>query len=185
MRTPARTAGDAVTITYARAAFANKMVGSNKPVTVTGIAINGADKNNYIVSLTTTAMANITVRTLVVSATGVSKAYDGNTSATVTLSDDRVPGDVLSASYISASFATAAAGTNKPITVNGITITGADAGNYSANATANATASITTKLVTGSITAADKVYDGTRDAVVTGQSLSGVFGKLSSASGRM
>src|SRR6059036_697488 len=65
-----RVAGDALTITYASATFANKSVGTNKPVTVTGIAINGADKNNYIVSLTTTATADITQRTLVVSGTG-------------------------------------------------------------------------------------------------------------------
>src|SRR5204863_291513 len=50
------------------------------------------------------ANLTITPRPLTVSATGVNKVYDGTTTATVTLSDNRVAGDTLTASYASASF---------------------------------------------------------------------------------
>jgi hypothetical protein len=81
-------------------------------------------------------MADIAVRSLTVSATGVNKAYDGTTSATVTLADNRLAGDSLTTTYASATFADKNLGTTKPVAVSGILISGADAANYSANTTA-------------------------------------------------
>ena len=46
--------------------------------------------------------------------------YDGTTTATVTLSDDRVSGDMLTDSYTSATFANKNVGTGKPVRVSGI-----------------------------------------------------------------
>src|SRR5581483_5622984 len=92
---------------------------------------------------TASTTANITTRTLTVSATGVNKVYDGTTNATVTLSDDRVAGDVLTASYTNASFADKNVGTNKTVSVSGISLSGTDSGNYTANTTAGTTADIT------------------------------------------
>ena len=170
-----RLPGDALAITYDGATFADKRVGTGKSVTVSGIAIDGADKGNYVASVNTTATASITTRQLTVSATGAPKVYDGTTAATVALSDNRIPGDVLSAGYESASFADAAAGTNKSIAVNGITIAGADAANYTANTAASTAADITRKSVTGAIGANDKSYDGTQDAVALAQPLGGAI----------
>ena len=72
-----------------------------------------------------------------VSATGVNKVYDGTTTATVTLADNRVAGDSLSTSYTSASFANKNVGTAKTVSVSGIAVSGADAANYTANTTAS------------------------------------------------
>ena len=65
------------------------------------------------------------------------------TGATLTLGDNRIAGDVLTISNSGASFADKNAGANKTVTVNGIALGGADAGNYIVNTTATTTASIT------------------------------------------
>jgi hypothetical protein len=67
----------------------------------------------------------------------------------VTLSDNRVAGDVFTTSYTSASFADKNVGTGKTVSVSGITISGADAGNYTFNTTATATADITAPAADG------------------------------------
>jgi hypothetical protein len=68
-------------------------------------------------------------------------------------------------------------GTGKQVSVSGISISGADAGNYNlTNTSAQTTSNITAKQVTGSFTAADKVYDGNNSASITGRSLNGVLG---------
>ena len=59
-------------------------------------------------------------------------------------------------------------GIGKAVTVNGITITGSDGGNYSlASTTATATANITPLSLTVGATGVNKVYDGTTVATVT------------------
>jgi hypothetical protein len=73
----------------------------------------------------------------------VNKVYDGTTAAAVTLSDNRVSGDVLTASYTNASFADKNVGVGKIVNVSGITVTGTDSGNYTANSTTNTIADIT------------------------------------------
>jgi len=79
-----------------------------------------------------------------VTATGVNKVYDGTVTATVTLSDNRVAGDVFTASYGSASFTSSAVGNGKTVNVSGISLAGTDAGNYTlGNTTAATTANIT------------------------------------------
>src|SRR5439155_25038401 len=125
--------GDTVSYVGGSATFDTKNVGSDKTVTATGLSLSGADAANYTVNMTASTTANITGRALTVSATGVNKTYDGNTNATVTLSDNRVAGDVLSSSYTSASFVNKNVGTAKTVNVSGIAISGADAANYTAN----------------------------------------------------
>src|SRR5438034_5843655 len=143
-----RVAGDSLSASYGSASFADKNVGAAKNVSVTGITVTGTDAANYTANTTASTTADITARTLVVSATGVNKVYDGATNATVTLSDNRVAGDSLNTSYTSASFADKNVGTSKPVSVSGISVTGTDASNYTANTTANATADITKATVT-------------------------------------
>src|SRR5213079_2782798 len=92
---------------------------------------------------------------------------DGNATASVTLSDDRVSGDVFSDSYTSASFNDKNVGTAKPVSVSGISISGADAANYTFNTTTSATADITARALTVSAAGVNKVYDGTTVASVT------------------
>jgi hypothetical protein len=162
-----RVSGDVFTDSYTSASFNNKNVGTGKPVSVSGISISGADAGNYTFNTTASTTADITARALTISATGINKIYDGTTTATVTLSDNRVAGDVFTDSYTSASFADKNVGTGKTVSVSGISISGADAGNYTFNTTATTTANITKKYLTVSATGVNKVYDGTTAATVT------------------
>ncbi len=159
---------EAVSLVGGTATFANKTVGNGKSVTATGLSLGGADAGNYQLASTSAATtADITTRTLMVSATGVNKVYDGTTAATVTLSDNRVSGDDLTASNTTAEFADKNVGTGKTVSVSGISVTGADVGNYTVNTTATTAADITARTLTVSATGVNKVYDGSAAATVT------------------
>ena len=147
--------------------YDTKNVGTSKTLTPSGAVSDGNSGNNYSVTFVAAAAGTINTRSLIVTATGQNRAYDGTTAAPVTLADNRVSGDVLTTSYASASFADKNAGTGKTVSVSGISITGADAGNYSANAAATTTAGITARPVTVTAAANSKVYDGTTTAAAT------------------
>src|SRR5204862_4856906 len=75
--------------------------------------------------------------------------------------------DVVTCAGI-ATFDTALVGTGKTVTVSGIALSGAAAGNYAlATTTATTTANITAVALTATVTAASKVYDGTTAAAST------------------
>ena len=162
-----RVSGDVLTAAKTASAFDTKNVGTGKPVTVSGISISGTDSGNYTVNATTTATANITAKALTVTAVADNKEYDGNTTAMVTLADNRVSGDVLTAAKTASAFDTKNVGTGKPVTVSGISISGTDSGNYTVNATTTATANITAKALTVTAVADNKEYDGNTTAMVT------------------
>src|SRR5207248_5735581 len=122
---------------------------------------------NYTSNATTTATADIRARGLAITAIGVSKVYNASTAATVTLADDRVAGDVFTASFTAANFADKNVGTAKPVSVTGISISGTDAGNYSFNAAASASADITPRPLTITATGQNKVYNASTTAAVT------------------
>src|SRR5262249_48706737 len=90
---------------------------------------------NFITSSSNSISLAINPRVLHVSATAMDRAYDGTTTATVTLSDDRITGDVLTDSNTSATFSDKNVGSAKTVTVSGISISGAAAGNYTLAAT--------------------------------------------------
>ena len=159
---------DDVTLgTSGTATFASVNVVSGISVTAIGLSLSGADAANYSFNTTATTTADITAKILTITATGINKAYDGNTTATVTLSDNRVSGDVFTDSYSSAAFSDKNAGTGKTVSVSGISISGADAANYSFNTTATTTADITAKILTITATGINKAYDGNTTATVT------------------
>jgi hypothetical protein len=110
------------------------------PVAITVAATNN---ENYTLATTNGALT-ITRRDLTVSATGQDRVFNGGTLANVVLTDNRVAGDTLTLNGI-ASFADAVPGTGKAISVNGISLGGADAANYNlVNTTALATGNILT-----------------------------------------
>lgn len=163
---------DNVTATYARAA-GESVTGGPYQITAT---LSPADVlGNYTIT-NNGADFTINKRPLTVTATGVNKVYDSTTNATVTLSDNRVSGDVFADSYVSASFTDKNVGNTKTVNVSGISISGTDAGNYTVNTTASTTANITPLSITGSITASNKIYDGTTAATIANRTLSGVLG---------
>lgn len=120
---------------------------------------------NYNLSYTA---ANLTIgqRALVITATGINKVYDGNTSATVNLTDNRVTGDDLTLAYANASFTDKNVAAGKPVSVNGITLAGTAAANYTFNTSANTVADINTKALLVTTSGVNKVYDGNATATV-------------------
>lgn len=187
--------GDEVTVAVSNAAFATKQVGADKTVTAT-VALTGAAAHNYRLSATSaTANADITAKALTASVTIDNKEYDGNTAghiASRTL-DEVVTNDEVSLTGGSATFADKNVGTGKTVTTTGLGLTGADAGNYTANSTALATATITARpLEVMATMGQSKVYGTTTDPVLdytitTGTKISGdsFSGQLLRAEGEL
>ncbi|MDP4152504.1 MAG: YDG domain-containing protein, partial [Bacillota bacterium] len=152
------------------AAFDSAAVGDGKTVTVSGITLSGSKAGNYTLSSNSaTAKASITKAPITVTASAAGKVYDGSPNASVTLScTGIINNEDVSTSYTSAAFDSAAVGDGKTVTVSGITLTGAKAGNYTLSTNSATTkASITKALVTVTASASDKVYDGNTNATAT------------------
>src|SRR5204862_138234 len=92
-------------------------------------------------------------------ASGVDKPYDGSAAASVSYSDDRISGDVLTVGGVAA-FDDKNVGTGKNVSVTGINLSGADGGNYAPNATTSTTADITAKALAVTASGVNKPYDG-------------------------
>src|SRR5471032_655458 len=159
-----RVAGDALSLS-GNAAFADKNAGSNKTVNVSNVGVTGTDAGNYVLSSHSgSTTADIAARALNVSATGVTKIYDGNTSAGVTIGDDRVAGDSLNLSG-NASFADKNAGTGKTVSMCNVGVSGADAGNYVLSSHGGSTtADIAARTLNVSFSGINKTYDGNTGA---------------------
>ena len=169
--------GDQVSVTSSGGTFGGKNVG-NQSFSLTGLQLQGTDRDNYTFTANSvTGTGTITPKTLTLSASASDKAYDGTTSASVgALSvSGAIAGDTVSATGGTASFADKNVARDasgrvvaKPVTISGVTLTGADAGNYQADTGASVTATITPLTVNASVTAQNKVYDGTTQAQVSG-----------------
>ena len=150
--------------------FTNKNVGIGKNVTLTN-SYSGLDVGNYSITSQSSATANVTSRLLAVTAVVRDKTYDATRTATdYSLYSDQVVGDVLTLSANSALFDTKNVGTGKTITLAGIAVSGTDAGNYTLqNGSTTTKAAVTSAnlSVTG-VTAANKTYDGTVYATLSG-----------------
>lgn len=172
-------AGDSVNLAGATGLFEDKNAGANKVVTVGGAALGGADAGNYRLAAGSSLRASITPRAI--AASGLSahdKIYDGTRDATVSGALTGVlAGDNVRLDGASGLFDDKNAGQGKTVTITGGVLGGADAGNYRLDGAGSGTAqaSITPRAISASgLAALDKVYDGTRDATLTG-SLSGVL----------
>ena len=176
--------GDALTVSATSATFADKNAGSGKTVTASGLSLGGADAGNYSLTASTGTGTGTITQAQIASVTGitaVTKTYDGSDAASLSAGatyNGLLGGDSLTFTATKATFSDKNAATGKTVNVSGITLGGADAGNYSlASNTASGTGAITPKAltVTGA-TAGDKVYDGTLAASVTGGALNGLVG---------
>jgi hypothetical protein len=168
---------DLVTINRAGATFADKNVGSAKTIAITGISLSGVDAVNYTLGgvSSMTAAADITPASLAVTATGNNKIYDGNVSATVSLTSNAFAGDVVDLAYTGATFANKNTGTAKTITVAGLSISGTDAVNYTVAGSVSTTANITPKTISANFSIVDKVYDGTSSVSFTANAIVGLI----------
>jgi hypothetical protein len=155
--------------------FASANAGPLRTVTISGLDIIGAKKDNYFLTQPT-LMAEIFRRELqVIGITADDKVYDGTTEATLVgtataILVGLVEGDdvTLNDDFAVGVFADANAGTNKTVTVSGLTLEGIDANDYSFTQP-TPTAKITPKeLTVEGIRARGKEYDGTTEATLVG-----------------
>jgi filamentous hemagglutinin family protein len=156
------TDGGKVLLLGGSASFADKNAGVGKKVSYTGYQLGGLDANHFALFPSTgTALATITPRVVLVTATGASKVYDGTTTTNVTLADQRLKGDQLTVSYGSANFVDANVGNAKVIGVAGIQLSGTDAANYNTSSTASTAANVTPTVLTVTAANAQKTYGDT------------------------
>jgi phosphotransferase system IIA component len=166
--------GDTVTLTQA-GTFASKNVGNAIAVSTTD-SIGGASASNYVLTQPTGLSANITPATLTVTGESAgNKVYDGTTTATLSGGglSGVIAGDTVTLTQ-AGSFAYKNVGNGIAVTATD-SLGGANAGNYVLTQPTGLSANITpaTLTVTGE-SAANKVYDGTINATLTGGSLSGL-----------
>jgi filamentous hemagglutinin family protein len=157
--------------------YADAEAGIGKSVTVNGLALGGAQSGNYTIA--TSISGNIGIiqqKTLTTALQGaVTKTYDG-TSKAILAADNYaalsgvVNGDSVSlANFTSGSYADAEAGSGKTVSVMGLSLSGAQAQDYTISASlAGAVGTILQKPLTialqGGVT---KVFDGTTSAALT------------------
>ena len=177
---------DAVTLT-GTGTFADVNVANGIAVTSTS-TLGGAKAGNYTLTQPTGLSANITAKALTMTGLSVpvSKIYDGLTTAVVTdnkalqtaevygtgSSTDGKPYTVDDVSITGTPVGTynskdvASAST---VTYSGLSLAGAQAGNYTLTVQGNSSATITPATLTlTSAAATSKVYTGTNAAVITG-----------------
>jgi hypothetical protein len=177
-----------------------KNVGSAKPVQISSVTLAGGDAGNYALNVgTPSTTASITPKPITVDGiTGVQatdRVYDGTTQVAVTVnnsggnvapnSSDIISGDDVSIGGVINGQTTGTmldknVGTGKAVSIAGLTLTGADAANYSVGAIGGVRVSISPLIlpVTG-LAAVDRTYDGTV-AVSLNTSLAGLSGVLGS-----
>ena len=160
------------------ASFASAGVSNGIAVTVSGLSLTGASAANYTLVPLAVLAANITPAGVTIGSgiTANNKVYDGTTAATIFSNNvvltGLVDGDTnnvrLSTNGYTANFASANAGTSLGVTVNGLTLTGVAAANYTLSQPTGLTANITGKnvTITSGIGASSKPYDGTTTAII-------------------
>jgi hypothetical protein len=151
--------------------YNTKNAATGKAVSVSGLVVTSASNGaatvyGYQTSGSATGTGIITPAVLTVSAAGVNRAYNASTVASVLLSDDRFAGDLLTTNYGSANFLDKNIGTAKQVDVSGISLSGADAGNYTFNTTALTFADISPAALTVIGIPKTKVL-GTSDPLLT------------------
>jgi filamentous hemagglutinin family protein len=170
-----RVAGDVLSFN-GTASFADKNAATGKTVNVSGIAVTGADAGNYTFNTSATTAADITARAITVSGiTANTKVYDSTTSATLNLGAVNfggiISGDTIgiTTGSISGSFTDKNVGINKAVNLFGVSLSGADADNYTLSGIAGVAGTITKlNLAVGGITAQNKVYDANTSATLAG-----------------
>ena len=170
--------GDTVNFASTNAVFTDKNVANDKSVTVSGISLSGKDAGNYAYNASALTTANITPKSIAVTATGGSMVYDATLNAAVSLaSSGLVKGDSVNFTSAAALMDNKNVGVGKLVTVSGISALGSDALNYQlSNTSATAKATVTPRLITVVATGNDKTFDGTTTDTVSLQSLGVIAG---------
>ncbi len=168
--------GDNVDVSVGTAAFQDKNVGTDKPVTFSGFGLTGEDASNYVLSAQpSSTTTNITAKKIYIFRVIASdKVYDGTTTATITetgelygLVSDK---DDVKISVGKAAFVDKNVGGEKEVIFTDFGLTGDDASNYTlAGQPGSSLNNIIKKEVTiTGATVSNKEYDGTTTANITG-----------------
>lgn len=157
----------------ASAQFGDKNVGIAKPVSIGGLTLAGASAGNYELAQNPDLRADITPAALTFNTAGVdNKVYDSTRNATLRQSGAVgafTGDDVFVATPGAALFADKNVGVGKVVTVEGLTLGGADARNYVIALAGRLSADITpAPLAITGLSANSKVYDATTLAVLSG-----------------
>lgn len=172
--------GGDVSVNQTSGGFGGKNVGTGLTVSATLAAGNfvssSTNLSNYILPTGTIfgGIGTITRRELTASIAAAGKVYDGTTAASGTVSlSGAVAGDAIGTTTGTFAFADKNAGVGKTVNVAGVTLSGADAGNYTLVVPASTTADITPKALTASLVGSTtKTYDATTAAALTAANLS-------------
>lgn len=168
---------DDVSLATFTGTFASADVGNDIDVTP-NLTLTGLAAGNYLLSQPS-ILANITAKYLsVTGATVANKVYDGSTSATISgaaLSGVISPDVVTLENTTSGVFETASVG-NSIIVNSNMILAGASSNNYELKAQPILSANITPKTLTVTGARANKIYDGTTTASITGATLEGIVG---------
>jgi hypothetical protein len=156
--------GDSVTsVTLASAGAAAGAAVSGSPYAIVPSAATGSGLAKYDISYVSGALSVARKGLTVSGAVAQNKVYDGATTATVDFSGASLVGVLggdavtLVSSAYAASFASAEVGKDKPVTVTGLTLGGAAAGNYALSQPSGLSADVTAPppsiTLVGSLTA--------------------------------
>ena len=127
----------------ATGAFGDKNAGTGKTVNISGIALAGTDALNYTLGSTTASTTADISKAAIAAVTGITaanKVYDGTTAATLNTAAATFTGEISGDSLNVAAGATGAfsdrnVGVGKTVSITGLALSGADAGNYTLPAT--------------------------------------------------
>jgi len=169
------------------ASFDNKNVGSGKLVTVNigGYTLSGADAGNYVLAAPSGLTGEITAAQLSINGLSANSrvynldydAVSGTYGRLATVSggvlSGVIVGDQVGIGSINATFADKNVGTAKAVTVNGITLSGADAGNYTVASYPALSANITPATLT--VTLASREYNNSTAGSFSNATLGGVL----------
>ncbi|MGD1073047.1 MAG: YDG domain-containing protein [Bryobacteraceae bacterium] len=156
--------------------YDNKNVGTAHVMSPAGTVTDGNGGKNYAITFVTINTGVITRAPLTIAASANTKTYDGTTTAAAIPAVTGLKGSDTVTGLIE-TYNTSNAGQNLVLTVSaGYTVNDGNGGNnYTAATTTNSTGVINQAPLTASITAANKFYDGTTAATITGCSLTGVL----------
>ncbi|MDY0347524.1 MAG: BspA family leucine-rich repeat surface protein [Tenuifilaceae bacterium] len=176
-------AEDDVFLTNVVAEFESADAGVDVTVNITAAELDGADKENYTLSLAglPSTSANITAKELTIGGdfTVADKDYDGTTTATIAENNltliTPLDGDDVSLTNVVAKFEGKDAGVGITVSITAAELDGADTGNYSLSLVGASTSlgNITAKELTigGDFTVAAKEYDGTTTTTIAENNL--------------
>ena len=167
------------------ASFNNKNVGTNKTVTVGSVTVNdgtnGEKADNYTLSASYPTPHDITAKSLTVTVgTASNKTYDGNTTATTTVTLSNFVGTETVTATVTSAFSDKNVGSGKTVTISAITLADGTNGGLAANYTTPTGQTTTTAVIhqqntSATASASNKTYDKSNATATTTVILLQVF----------